>query len=166
MTVPTSLGDFVFYLDVFFTIVTFLVSLLSGIFLVDETLSISSHLFFLPLVLVFIASFLSYFGAYKGPHKITLAGYSWAITRAVIFTVGILLALLFFLHIEYVNRFVILIFALTEPMFLMIIRLFATRYFKNRVRSGEKKSQNYNRWHTGSRNGIAPYASTANGLGH
>ena len=135
-----ELGDFVFYLDVFFTTITFLVSFMArDLFQVDETLSISSHLFLLPLLLVFITGLLSYFGAYEGPHQKTVSEYSWAITLAVFIAVGILLALLFFLKIEYVSRFVILIFALAEPLVLLTIRICATQYFRRQVKSGEKK---------------------------
>ncbi len=135
-----ELGNTVYLLDIFFTVITFL-----GSFVIWELLhlegksSFYSHVFLLPLLLVFITSFLSYFGGYRGPHQSTLPGYAWAISRAVLCTVSILLTLLFFLKIEYVSRFIILIFALVEPMVLLVIRAFALRYFKDQVESGEKK---------------------------
>lgn len=136
----SDIGDFVFFLDVSFTALTLLVSFIArDFFLVDETLSITSHVFLLPLLLVFITGLLSFFGAYEGPHQKTLTGYSWAITKSVVIAVGVLLVLLFFLKIEYVSRIVIVIFALVEPMVLLIIRLFATRYYQKQVKSGEKR---------------------------
>lgn len=135
-----ELGEFIFFLDAFFTMITLVVSFLArDFFLVDETLSASSHLFLLPLLLAFITSLLSYFGAYEGPNRKTITGYAWAISRATALAVVLLLTLLFFLKIEYVSRFVILIFALAEPMVLFIIRVFVTRNFKKQVKSGEKK---------------------------
>ncbi len=135
-----ELGNNIFLFDIFFTVITFLGSFLVWCLLhVDENLSLYSHIFLLPLLLLFIISFLSYFGAYKGPHQATLPGYAWAITQAVLCSVGILLTLLFFLDIEYINRFVILFFALAEPLVLLIIRVFSIRYFHNQIKSGEKK---------------------------
>lgn len=135
-----ELGNTVFLFDVILTIATFLGSFLAWDLLqAGERLSFYSHIFLLPLLLAFTTSFLSFFGAYRGPYQVTITRYAWAISRAVLFTVGILLTLLFFLNIEYVNRFVILIFALAEPMTLLIIRAFAIRYFKNQVRSGKNR---------------------------
>jgi exopolysaccharide biosynthesis polyprenyl glycosylphosphotransferase len=135
-----ELGNTVFLIDVFLTVVTFLGSFVAwNVLQPAETLSLYSHIFLLPLLLAFIYSFLSYFGAYRGPHQTTLPGYAWAISRAVFCTVAILLSLLFFLNIEYVNRFVVLIFALVEPLVLLIIRIFCIRYYKQQTKSGEKK---------------------------
>lgn len=130
----------IFFLDVFFTVIAFLCSfLIREFFLIGEqTLSFSSHVFLLPLLVVLISSFLSYFGAYNSPVNKTLIGYIWSITRAIPLAVGILLTLLFFLKIEYVSRSVILIFALLEAVVLIIIRASSTRYFKKQVKSGEK----------------------------
>lgn len=136
----SELDSNVFLLDVLCTIVSFMASFWLRDFLpIDETLDLYSHVFLIPLLLALILSLLSYFGAYKGPHRTSLAGYSWAIIKTIGVAVGILLSLLFVLKIEYISRFVILIFAIVELVVLVIVRAGAMKYFKNQVSSGRKK---------------------------
>ncbi len=133
-----ELGNTFLLIDILFTIFTFLLSFWGRKFITEESLNFYSHLFLLPLLVLFIITFLSYFGAYNGPHKTSLTKYGWAIIRTIILGVGILLTLLFFLKIEYVSRVVILIFAVAEFVVLFSIRAFAITYFKSQVKKGEK----------------------------
>jgi exopolysaccharide biosynthesis polyprenyl glycosylphosphotransferase len=67
-----------------------------------------------------------------------MAGYSWSIFRATVLTVSVLLAIVFFLKIPYVSRFVLFLFAFLEFCMLMISRAINIAYFKRQVKSGKK----------------------------
>lgn len=139
---PTNeLGNTIFFIDVLFTIATFLVAFLIRNLFFDEgaPLNFSSHLFIIPLILALITGALSYTGGYKSPFNTQISGYSWAIFQAIIISVGTLLVLLFFLNIQYVSRFVILLFASMELCVLLLIRVMVIVYFKNQVKKGAKK---------------------------
>lgn len=135
-----ELSNSVFLFDILFTIIIFLVSFWARDTFItsEEPLSFFSHISLIPLVLLLITSFLSYFGGYKSPEKANLTAYSWSILRTTILTVSVLLAILFFLNIQYISRFVILIFAFLEPCILLVIRAITIAYFKKQVKSGEK----------------------------
>ena len=133
-----ELGNAVFFIDVLFTVLTFLAAfLVRNLFIADETpLHFSSHLFIVPLLLALTTSSLSYFGGYKNPFNTNLAGYVWSIFQAITLSVGALLVLLFFLHIQYVSRFVILLFANIEFCVLITIRALVIVYYRKQVKSG------------------------------
>ncbi|MBV5341438.1 MAG: sugar transferase, partial [Deltaproteobacteria bacterium] len=135
-----ELSNLVFITDVFLTLIIFCISFWARdyFFLSSVPLSFFSHLFLIPLLLVFITSFLSYFGGYKSPENKNLVGYAWSIFRATVLTVLMLLAILFFFNIPYVSRFVIFLFALLELSMLFISRAIITVYFNKQVKSGEK----------------------------
>ena len=140
-TVITESDNLLFWLDFLFTIVAFIIAVfLRDFFLqADQQLDFYSHIFILPLLLVLIISFLSYFGGYKNPIQKNLAGYAGSIIKTLIVSIGIILGLLFFLKIQYVSRFVILFFAILELVTLFVIRVIYSNNFKEQVRSGKKK---------------------------
>jgi exopolysaccharide biosynthesis polyprenyl glycosylphosphotransferase len=126
-------------LDVLFTIIAFLFSFWSrNLFYLEEAVDLYSHLFLIPLLLVLLLGFLSYFGGYKRPHAMSLLKYAWAILQSTIVAVGVLLTLLFFLEIQYVSRLVMVIFAVIEFFVLLAVRLYVVWDFKKSVESGEK----------------------------
>ena len=136
----TELSFNAFLLDVLCTVLAFLAAFWLRRFLPDEgTVDLYSHLFLIPLLLSLTIGSLSWFGGYRGPHETTFATYLWAICKAMFVTVGVLLALLFFLKIEYVSRFVVLIFAALEFCVLVLNRACAIRYFKEQVKSGRNR---------------------------
>ena len=138
---PTNeLGNAVFFIDVLLTTITFLGAFWArNIFLDSEKmLHFSSHLFIMPLLLALITGTLSYFGGYHHPFNTRLSSYFWSITQAVICAVGLLLMLLFFLNIQYVSRFVILLFASFELCVLVVFRSAVISYYKKQVKSGAK----------------------------
>ena len=130
----------IFLWDILFTIITFCISFWarSIFYPAHEQLSFSSHVFVLPLLLVFISCTMTYYGGYREPTQTNLIGYSWSIFRSVSLSVAALLVLLFFFRIEYVSRFVILLFAALEILTLLLIRLAVTAYFKHQVKSGKR----------------------------
>lgn len=135
-----ELGSYVFFLDIIATIVSFLAAFWIRVyFSIDEkNLDLYSHVFLIPLLLALVLSLLSYFSAYQGPQKTTIVAYSWAIIKTIVLTVSILLSLLFFLEIEYVSRFVVLIFAIVEFVVLFVIRAGTIKIFKDQVKSGKR----------------------------
>ncbi len=135
-----ELGNTVYFIDMISIVVTFIASFLARNLMIPavEHLYFNSHLFIIPLVLVLITGSLSYFGGYKKPCHTSLVGYSWAICRSIIVSVGTLLVLLFFLEIQYVSRFVVWMFASMEFCALLVIRMLTIAYFKEQVKSGRK----------------------------
>lgn len=130
-----ELNSAVLFIDGLLTTLAFLGAFWArSIFLESEgTLSFSSHLFILPLLLAFIAVTLSYFGGYHHPSKTRRTSYVWSIIQAITLSVGLLLMLVFFLDIEYVSRFVILLFASIEVCVLSVFRLLVISYDKKQV---------------------------------
>lgn len=139
---PTNeLGNSTFLIDVLLTIVTFLIAFGARNIYVDNQVPLNffSHLFMLPLLLALITGALSFAGGYRSPFETSLSGYSWSAFQAVSMSVGILLVLLFFLQIQYVSRFVILLFASLEICVLILIRGVIIAYFRDQVKKGDKK---------------------------
>ena len=135
----SELSSNVFLLDILGTIVMFLGSFsLSSYLMLDPESDLYSHILIIPLVLALTLGMLSYFGAYVEPNRTTLGGYSWAIIKTVVITIGLLLSLLFFLRIQYVSRHVILIFAVAESVLLFLIRAGSIYFFKCQVKSGTR----------------------------
>ena len=134
-----ELSSNVFLLDILGTIAMFLGSFwLSDHLLLEPEMDLYSHVLMIPLVLALTLGLLSYFGAYAMPNRTSLGGYIWAIFKTVVVTIGLLLSLLFFLRIQYVSRYVILMFAVGEPVMLFLIRAGSIRFYKNQVKSGAR----------------------------
>ncbi len=133
-----ELDRIVFYLDILISIAMFIISFQVRNFLHwDADIDFSSHLFLLPLLLVLLVSFLTYFGAYNLPRNMTNLGYVWAVFRAVALAIGLLLTFLFFFHVQYVSRSVIIVFAGVEFIALSVLRVAVKSYFSRAVASGE-----------------------------
>ncbi|BBO81318.1 UDP-phosphate galactose phosphotransferase [Desulfosarcina ovata subsp. sediminis] len=129
----------VFLLDLLLTVLAFLGAFwLYMLILPDVEVSFYSHVFLLPLILFFIVGFFSYFGAYEPPRGKTTFGYSWAIFRGITLTIGAILALIFFLKIEYVSRLVILIFSGFEFLIILSTRWWLRSYYIRNVKEGSK----------------------------
>lgn len=136
----TELGFNVFLLDVLSTVLAFLAAFWLRQFVPAEgTVDLCSHLFLIPLLLFLTIGSLSWFGAYRRPHATTFAAYLWAICKTIFVIVGVLLSLLFFLKIEYVSRFVVLIFAGLEFCVLLVNRAWVIHSFKEQVKSGRNQ---------------------------
>jgi exopolysaccharide biosynthesis polyprenyl glycosylphosphotransferase len=135
-----ELSNIAYFIDLFSIVITFVVAFLMRDTFVPsaQTLSFSSHLFMIPLAMVLITGSMSYFGGYKSPIDTHIIGYSWSILRSIVVSVGTLLVLLFFLEIQYVSRFVILLFASLEFCMLLLVRIVTIAYFKTQVKSGNK----------------------------
>lgn len=133
-----ELNRVVFYLDIFCTVIAFLLSFFTrNYFIEDPIINLYSHIFLLPLLLALLINFLSYFGAYRGPRYCSLSYYAWALFRGLAISVGVLLALLFFLKIQYISRVVILIFSVVAFFFLFFVRIGVKRYFLRAIQSGK-----------------------------
>ena len=134
-----EIGRMVCLLDLVLTTAAFLMSIWIRCFLLpDVGIDFCSHVFMIPLLFFFIMGFLSYFGAYESVRRKTSFDYTWAIFRGVSLTVGALLALLFFLNIQYVSRIAIIIFSVLEFVALSFVRLAIKSYFIRSVKRGDK----------------------------
>jgi len=124
----------IFLLDVLITSLAFMFSIWMRKYLVSGgNADFFSHMALLPLVLLLIICFLSYFGAYEGPCHAKLFNYGIATIQSVALGIGALLTLLFILKIDYISRTVIFSFAAIETFFIFGIRVVVKRYHKTCV---------------------------------
>jgi len=127
----------VFFMDVLLSIVVFVLSFeVREILRPDGDINFFTHLFLLPLLLVLVVSFLSYFGAYALPKYTSITKYAWSVFRGVALAIGILLSLLFFFNIQYISRVVIFNFAGGEFVALLGLRIVVKNYFFRSLASG------------------------------
>ena len=135
----TEVSRAIHIVDIFLTVAAFFAAMsLLQFFKPEQTISFSSHAFLLPLLLFFILGFLSYFGAYASPKRKDYLSYGWSVFRGLSLAIGLLLAILFFLNIQYISRLVIAIFAAMEFMVLLAVRLFLRSYYIRTVRMGSR----------------------------
>ncbi len=133
-----ELDRVIFLLDILLTAITFVLSFWGrNYFFAEENIDFYSHFFLLPLILALLIGFLSYFGAYEGPRYTSVVTYAWAIFRALVLSVGVLLSLLFFLEIKYVSRIVIILFSIADFFVLLGIRVASKNYFNRARKSGK-----------------------------
>ncbi len=132
--------NILFYIDSLCIIIIFCFSFWARnvLFPSAAILNFLSHLLILPLLFLFLTGFLNYFGGYKSPAQTKLFQYAWAIVKAIVLAVGAMLALLFFLKIEYISRLIIIFFAVVVFFGLLAVRIGFIAYFKQQVRSGNR----------------------------
>ena len=133
----TELDRTVFFLDVLLTIIVFIFSFyIRNHYVPKEEIDIYSHLFLIPLLLALLIGFLSYFGAYNSPHQTSILDYIWSILISSLLTVGVIFSLLYILKIQYISRFVIVVFAFTNFIILCAIRAIVVTYFHKSIQQG------------------------------
>ena len=125
--------------DIGFTVLAYFVSYwLHDLLLGAESSSdFFSHIALLPLVLAIWNPLLSTFGAYGSPRVNSLFDYGWAVLRAVVIGLAILIVLLFLLKIQYVSRVIVFTFGVLDFIALVLIRLWALWYFRKSLSRGE-----------------------------
>ena len=134
-----EIGRIVYLFDILATTAVFLISFwISSYLLLDVDIEFYSHVFLIPLLLFLVVGFLSYFGAYESVRSKTSLAYTWAIFRGLSMAIGVLLALLFFLKIQYISRTAIIIFACLEFIILICVRLGMRSYVIRSIKRGDK----------------------------
>jgi FlaA1/EpsC-like NDP-sugar epimerase len=143
-----ELGRTLFLIDIILTICTFVLAVWIRVsWMGDGDVNFISHLYFIPLLLALVVGFLSYFDAYKGPSEMSAIKYIWAVFRAFALSIGVLLALLFLLHIQYVSRVVIIGFSGLAFLALAVVRVGVRRYFHSIHQSRYHLHQGHHHWH-------------------
>ena len=141
-SVNTEAENFLFILDIITTITFFILAFwLRDVILPghSENAQFVSHIFILPLSLALILIPLSYFGGYDPPYNTKhLTKYLLVVIKAVVLGGGIMLALLFFLKIEYISRVVIALFIVFEICSLFMIRVWSFYQYKKMVKNWRK----------------------------
>ncbi len=123
--------------DIFFSLVSFAVALWLQIQIRPfDTIDIFSHIAILPLLLTILIFSLSYFNAYRSLRSTSISLYVIPIIKAMTTTLGLLFIILFFLNIQYVNRFVILTFAGITLVGMISSRLVVLSYFRQAIKNG------------------------------
>ena len=130
----------IFLADIALTIITFIGAYFArNLFPSYGAVSLSSHLFLIPLLLALVLGFLQYFGGYTSPRRSNMRKYTWAVFRSVSLAIFIILTLLFFFNIRYVSRVIIFIFAVSDFIALVCVRALLMRYFRQAIESGSNR---------------------------
>lgn len=133
------MGRTYYFLDLLITVLGFLAAFWIKILIFpDPDMVLISHLYLIPLLLFLVVSFFSYFGAYESPRDKTAQGYAWSIFRGISITIGVMLALLFFLKVEYISRAVVVLFAVIEFVFIFATRYGLRRSYIRSIKKGTK----------------------------
>lgn len=123
--------------DIFFSLVSFAVAIWIQVLIRPfERINIFSHIAILPLLLTIFLLSLSYFNAYRSPRSSSIFLYVIPIIKAMTTTLGLLFIILFFLNIQYVNRFVILTFAGIALVGMISSRMVVLSYFRQAIKKG------------------------------
>jgi len=126
--------------DLVLILLCFLIAIWSyTVFNPEEVIDFFSHLAFFPFILALILLLLPYFDAYRSPRSASVFFYSFSIIKVLTISVGILLMVLFFLNIQYVNRWIILIFSVFSIVSLISVRLILLNFFRRAVQSGSHR---------------------------
>jgi exopolysaccharide biosynthesis polyprenyl glycosylphosphotransferase len=134
----SEIGRMMLFLDVVATCATFILAIvLRNYFIVEFQADLKSHMALLPLLLFFTIGFLSYFGAYEVPSRPHLAGYAWAIVRALVAGTGAMLVILFLLKIEYTSRMIIVAFGVMDFFLIFLVRVGIQIYVLRALKSNE-----------------------------
>lgn len=137
-----EVGRNMFIMDVLWTSFVFIGAyFIQDHFMPGGEITFQSHVALLPLLLAFALGFLSYFGAYQNPCRITPLEYAWIISRAVALSVGAVLALLYLFDIQYVSRLAIITFAVIEVFTILALRIILRRYYAYCVRDGKSATR-------------------------
>jgi len=133
-----EIGRTLFLLDVLLTIVTFIMAIWIRVHWIagGEDVNLVSHLYFIPLVLALVVTFMSYSGAYRSPSRMRCIYYVWGTFRGVALAIGVLLTVLFLLNIDYVSRLVVVGFAVLDFAALAGLRIFLRRYYVRSIKKG------------------------------
>jgi exopolysaccharide biosynthesis polyprenyl glycosylphosphotransferase len=133
-----ALGRSVIVSDTIVTILAYILAYyLRILYHSDYTSDFYSHLALLPLILALFTGLVSYQSAYKSPRSLNLLNHAWIIFRGGAISFAVLMSLFFIFKIQFVSRYVILIFCILEFIFLLSIRAFVQWYFKRSVKNGK-----------------------------
>jgi exopolysaccharide biosynthesis polyprenyl glycosylphosphotransferase len=111
-------------LDVAATMAVFLLAYgIRNALVPDDPAGLVAHVTLLAPIAALWAVLLPLLGVYRSPLTASLADQAWALARAVLAGVALLLTLLFLLKIHYVSRTVVVLFALLDLAALLAIRL-------------------------------------------
>ncbi|WP_028586088.1 sugar transferase [Desulfogranum mediterraneum] len=131
-----------FFWDTICTVIAFLAAFqVRSLLLPGPQADLYMHLYLLPVFLSCVTGFTSYFGGYASPHVATLKSYAWAVTRSLLLTVGAVLSVTFFLHIQDLSRLLLGLFTLMEFGVLLGVRFFVIRYYRKAMLSGRNRSK-------------------------
>lgn len=135
-----ALGRSILVLDTIVTIFAYMLAYYSRTFYYpDYTADFYSHVAVLPLILALFNGLVSYPSAYRSPRSINLISHAWIIFRGGAVSFGILMSLFFIFKIQFVSRFVILIFCILEFVALLSIRAFSQWYFRHSIKKGKNR---------------------------
>lgn len=126
-------------LDLCVTALVYLISFWAYHFLIADSKSqYDSYLAFMPHIVLLQGFFLSYFGAYKSFRISSIFTFERIVVMALGLNMAFLFTMLFLLKLQDVSRMIILSFAVTNFIALVVVRYFLVWwYFKRTVQKGE-----------------------------
>ena len=134
----SQIGRTMLLLDVLATCATFMLAFYLRLYLIDtKVAAFTSHLAILPLLLLFVIGFLTYFGAYEVRPHLYLASYAWSVIRGLVAGTGAMLVILFLLKIEYVSRVVVVAFGVMDFLLIFLVRVGIQIYVLKALKADE-----------------------------
>lgn len=134
-----EISRLLFLLDVLLTLlVLVLVYDVRHIFGLESRTGLAAHVALLPILGVPLGYFLLRFGAYQGLRIVSLFKYAFIVVKAFIISLTILLAILFFLKVDFVSRSFLVQFSVLTILLMVIVRgSLIWWYFRRSVQKGE-----------------------------
>lgn len=124
--------------DILAAICSFLTAFWVRLFFAQDTTGdLVSHAAMLPMILALELFFLTHYSAYDAPYKVTVAEFTWAALKSIALTIGLFLAIIFVLKIQYISRFVIVFFAISDFIALVGIRLLIRWHVRRTIKQGK-----------------------------
>ena len=100
--------------------------------------SLARYVALLPIIGVPLGYFLHRFGAYQGLRVLSLLKYTYIVSKAFLISLAILVAILFFLQVDFVNRAFLIEYAVLSTLVMVSVRGgLIWWYFRRSVQKGE-----------------------------
>ena len=134
-----EISRLLFLLDVLLTLlVMVLLYRVREFFGLEEGHTLPAYVALLIILGVPLNFFLTRFGAYRGLRVVTLVKYAYMVSKSFIISMSVLVAILFFLKVDFVSRSFLLQFSLLSILVMVSVRAgLIWWYFRRSVQKGE-----------------------------
>ncbi|MEJ2455006.1 MAG: sugar transferase [Candidatus Thiodiazotropha sp.] len=100
--------------------------------------NLASYVALLPIIGVPLGYFLHRFGAYQGLRVVSLVNYAYVVSKAFLISLAILVVILFFLQVDFVDRSLLIEYAVLSTLVMVSVRGgLVWWYFRRSVQKGE-----------------------------
>jgi exopolysaccharide biosynthesis polyprenyl glycosylphosphotransferase len=134
-----EISRLLFLLDVLLTLLVFVLVFDARVYLdIESSSDLSAHIALLPIIGVPMGYFLVRFGAYQGLRVVSLFRYAFIVLKAFFIGLLVLLAILFFLKVDFVSRSFLVQFSVLSMLLMVTVRGgLIWWYFRRSLQKGE-----------------------------